>query len=154
MTLSLFIDSNILGQLVQPVAEKNRPVVTLMERLFHDVRYQICFPEIVDYELRRKLLHLAHHPHQARKWAREALKDLDQLVSRNYIPITTETMRLAAELWAQTRISGRPRGSEEKLDIDVILAAQAQQAGGQIITTNEKHFRDIAEVFDWRSFQP
>lgn len=152
MTLPLLIDSNILGQLVQPVAEKNRPVVTLMERLFKDIRYQICFPEIVDYELRRKLLHLAHHPHQARIWAREALKGLDQLVSRNYIPITTETMRLAAKLWAQTRISGQPTGSGEKLDIDVILAAQAQQAGGQIITTNEKHFRGIAEIFDWRSF--
>jgi predicted nucleic acid-binding protein len=152
MTIPLLIDSNILGQLVQPVAEKNRPVVMLMERLFQDVRYQVCFPEIVDYELRRKLLHLAHHPHQARKWARDALKGLDQLVSRNYIPITTETMRLAAKLWAQTRINGRLRGSEEKLDIDVILAAQAQQAGGQIVTTNEKHFRDIAEIFDWRSF--
>ena len=152
MTLPLLLDSNILGQIVQPVAEQNRPVVTIMRRLFRDVRYQICFPEVVDYELRRKLLHLAQHPHQARKWAREALKGLDQLVSKNYIPITTETMRLAAKLWAQTRISGRPRGSEEKLDIDVILAAQAQQAGGQIITTNEKHFRDIAEVFDWRSF--
>jgi predicted nucleic acid-binding protein len=94
---------------------------------------------------------LAQHPHQARKWAREALKDLDQLASRNYIPITTETMRLAAQLWAQTRISGRPRGPEEELDGDVILAAQAQQAGGQIVTTNEKHFRDIADVFNWRS---
>src|SRR5262249_6922793 len=123
-------------------------------RLFEDVRYQICIPEIADYELRRKLLHLAQHPHQARKWAQEALKDLDLFVSRNYIPITTETMRLAAELWAQTRISGRPRGTEEELDGDVILAAQAQQAGGQIITVNDKHFRDIADVFDWRSFQP
>lgn len=152
MTLPLLLDTNILGQIVQPVAEKNRPVVTIVTRLFEDVRYQICLPEIVDYELRRKLLHLAQHPHQARKWAREALKALDRFVLRNYIPITTETMRLAAELWAQTRISGLPRGSEEELDVDVILAAQAQQTGGQIITTNEKHFRDIAEIFDWRSF--
>lgn len=152
MTLPLLIDSNILGQLVQPVAEKNRLVVKIMERLFQDARYQICFPEIADYELRRKLLHLAQHPHQDRKWAREALTVLDELVSTEYIPITTETMRLAAQLWAQTRISGLPRGPEEELDGDVILAAQAQQAGGQIITTNEKHFRDIADVFDWRSF--
>jgi len=152
MILPLLLDTNILGQLVQPVAEKNRPVVTIMRRLFRDDRYQICFPEIVDYELRRKLLHLAHHPHQARKWAREALKNLDQLVSTDYIPITTETMRLAAQLWAQTRIDGLPRGSDEELDADVILAAQAHQAGGQIITTNDKHFRDIADVFDWQSF--
>jgi predicted nucleic acid-binding protein len=39
------------------------------------------------------------------------------------------------------------------LDVDIILAAQAVQAGGQILTTNEKHFKDIADVFDWRSFQ-
>src|SRR6185369_2907148 len=106
MTLPLLLDSNILGQLVQPVATQNRSVVTIIGRLFRDVRYEICFPEVVDYELLRKLLHLAQHPHQARKWAQEALKDLDQLVSKNYIPITTETMRLAAKLWAQTRISG------------------------------------------------
>jgi hypothetical protein len=40
------------------------------------------------------------------------------------------------------------------LDVDVILTAQAEQAGGQILTTNEKHFRNIAEIFDWRSFEP
>jgi len=62
-------------------------------------------------------------------------------------------MRLAASLWAQTRAEGQLRGSEENLDVDVILAAQARQAGGQIITTNERHFRNIADVFDWRSFR-
>jgi predicted nucleic acid-binding protein len=40
------------------------------------------------------------------------------------------------------------------LDADVILAAQAQQVGGQIVTTNDKHFQSIADLFDWRSFQP
>lgn len=152
MPIPLLLDTNILGQIVQPVVEETRPVVMTIRRLFEDVGYQICLPEIVDYELRRKLLHLAQRPNQARRWAREALKDLDQLALRNYIPLTTETMRLAAKLWAQTRISGLPRGPEEELDADVILAAQAQQAGGQIITTNEKHFRNIAEIFDWRSF--
>jgi predicted nucleic acid-binding protein len=39
------------------------------------------------------------------------------------------------------------------LDVDVILAAQARQAGGHIVTTNERHFRDIAEVVDWKFFQ-
>jgi predicted nucleic acid-binding protein len=152
MPLPLLLDTNILGQMVKPVVEETWPVVMTVRRLVRDVRYQICFPEIADYELRRKLLHLAHHPHQARNWAKEALTILDRFVSTDYIPITTETMRLAAQLWAQTRISGRPRGPEEELDADVILAAQAQQAGGQIITTNETHFKDIAEVFDWRSF--
>ena len=153
MPLPLLLDSSILGQIVQPTVEENRPVVTTIARLFRDVRFRIYFPEIVDYELRRKLLHLAQRPHQARKWAKEALKVLDRLISTDYIPITTETMRLAAKLWAQTRVNGLSRGPEDRLDVDVILAAQAEQAGGQIITTNEKHFRDIADVFDWRSFQ-
>jgi len=152
MPIPLLLDTNILGQMVKPVAEETWPVVTTIRRLVRDVRYQICFPEIADYELRRKLLHLAQHPHQSRKWAREALQALYGLVSTDYIPITTETMRLAAKLWAQTRINGLPRGPDEELDVDVILAAQAQQAGGQIVTTNEKHFRDLAEIFDWRSF--
>jgi predicted nucleic acid-binding protein len=60
-------------------------------------------------------------------------------------------MKLAADLWAQTRADGQLRGSEESLDVDVILAAQAQQAGGQIVTMNERHFRNIADVFDWKS---
>ena len=79
---------------------------------------------------------------------------LDRLVLTGYIPITTETMRLAANIWAQTRSKGQSRGPEESLDIDIILAAQARQAGGQIITTNERHFRGVADLFDWRSFQP
>ncbi len=123
-----------------------------MDRLLEDLRFKVCVPEIVDYELRRKLLHLANHRHQGRKWAQEALTDLDKLVSVGYIPLTTETMRLAATLWAQTRAEGQLRGSEERLDVDVILAAQARQAGGQIVTTNERHFLNIADLFDWRTF--
>jgi predicted nucleic acid-binding protein len=63
-------------------------------------------------------------------------------------------MRLAAKIWAQTRSEGQLRGPDESLDIDIILAAQARQAGAQIVTLNEKHFRGVADLFDWRSFQP
>ena len=49
------------------------------------------------------------------------------------------------------RGEGRLRGPEESLDVDVILAAQAKQVGGQVVTMNEKHFRDLADVYDWRS---
>ena len=112
---SSFLDSNILGRIVQPTVEENRPVVATITRLFEDVRFRIYLPEIVDYELRRKFLHLAHRPHQARKWAQEGLKVLDQFALTNYIPITTETMQLAAKLWAQTRISGLSRGPEDRL---------------------------------------
>jgi predicted nucleic acid-binding protein len=154
MPLPLLLDSNILGLVVRPTVEENAPVVATIARLFGDVRFRVYLPEIIDYELRRKLLHLTQRPHQARKWAQEALKILDRFALTNYAPVTTETMRLAAKPWAQTRAKGSSRGPEDGLDVDVILAAQAKLAGGQILTTNEKHFRDIADVFDWRSFKP
>jgi predicted nucleic acid-binding protein len=37
--------------------------------------------------------------------------------------------------------------------VDIILAAQARQIGGHIVTANVKHFRTIAEVFDWTAYQ-
>jgi predicted nucleic acid-binding protein len=153
MPLPLLLDSNILAKILRPDLDENKPVAVAILHLQEDPRFQVFIPEIVDYELRRKLLHLGHRPHQGRKWAREALVDLDELVSLGYVPLTTETMRLAARIWAQTRSAGQLRGPEDGLDVDVILAAQARQAGGHIITTNEKHFRNIADIFDWMPFQ-
>jgi predicted nucleic acid-binding protein len=151
MPVPLLLDSNILSKLLRPVVEEDRPIASTMTRLLKDDRFRLYVPEIVDYELRRKLLHIAHRRHHGRKWALEAIAHLDELVAVGYIALTTDTMRLAAALWAQTRAEGQLRASEESLDVDVILAAQARQARGQIVTTNERHFRGIAEVFDWRT---
>ena len=151
MPLPIFLDGNILSKIVHPIREQDLITATV-GRLFQDVRFKVYVPEIIDYELRRKLLHLTQRPHQARRWAKESLNYLDRLVAEGYVPLTTETMRLAAQLWADSRLRGQLRSSEDSLDVDVILAAQANQAGAQIVTTNEKHFRGLADVFDWRSF--
>ena len=154
MSLLLLLDSNVLGKILRSDLDENKRVSEAIFRLQEDPLFRVCIPEITDYELRRKLLHLGHRRHQASKWAREALIDLDRLISAaGYVPLTTETMRLAARIWAQTRAAGQSRVAEDGLDIDVILAAQARLSGGHIITTNEKHFRNIAEVFDWTPFQ-
>ena len=152
MPLLLLLDSNILSQLVRPELDESTPTIAAIDRLIENPLFEVCVPEISDYELRRKLLHLTQRPHQVRKWAQEALTRLDRLVATGYIPLTTDAMRLAAQIWAQTRARGELRGPEESLDGDVILAAQARHAGGHIITTNERHFRNIAHVFDWQSF--
>lgn len=151
MPLPIFLDSNVLSKLVLPLKEQD-PITAAVDRLFDDIRFKVYVPEIIDYEFRRKLLHLSRRPHQARRWAKESLNYLDRLVAEGYVPLTTGTMRLAAQLWADSRLRGQLRSSEDNLDVDVILAAQANQAGAQIVTTNEKHFRGLAEVFDWRSF--
>jgi len=152
MPLPLLLDSNILSKIMRPALEEHRPIVVSIQRLLEDIRFEVCVPEIVDYEHRRKLLHLTQRPHQARKWAHEALHVLDRLASVGYVPLTTDTMRLAASIWAHTRAQGQSRSPEENLDVDVILAAQARQVGGHIVTTNDKHFRNIAEIFDWKTF--
>jgi predicted nucleic acid-binding protein len=152
MALPLLLDSSILAQVVRPAVEEYKPIVAVLNRLLEDTRFEVSVPEIIDYELRRKLLHVGNRRHHGKKWALDALAYLDELVAVAYIPLTTGAMRLAATLWAQTRADGQVRGTEERLDVDVILAAQAQQAGGQIITTNERHFWRIADVFDFKGF--
>ena len=154
MFLPLLLDSSILGKILRPDLDANKPVSAAILRLQRDPKFRVYIPAITDYELRRKLLHLELQRHQPRKWVRKALIDLDELVSADYIPLTTETLRLAARIWAQTRAKGQLRAPEDGLDVDVILAAQARQSGGKIITTNEKHFLSIADVFDWTPFQP
>ena len=52
-------------------------------------------PEISDYEVRRELLRVGSTRGVAR------LDELSETLS--YLPLTTETMRLAAELWARAR---------------------------------------------------
>lgn len=149
----LLLDNNILSRVLRPELNENKPVADAISRLQGNPKLRIYVPEIIDYELRRKLLHLGYRQRQTRKWAREALFGLDKWVSIGYIPLTTKALRLAADIWAQTRASGQLRGPEDRLDVDVILAAQARQAGGYILTTNEKHFRSIADVFDWKAVQ-
>jgi len=152
MSLPLLLDSGILSRLVRPEIEENRRVSEVFLLLLKDPRFESCVPEIVDYELRRKLIHLGYRRHQARAWARDALARLDEVVSVGYVPLTTHAMRMAAALWAQARGEGQLRGPEDSLDADVILAAQARQCGGHIVTANEKHFRKIADVFDWTAY--
>lgn len=109
--------------------------------------YQVALPEIADYEIRRELL-------RAGKVA--GLKRLDQLKAAiTYLPITTEAMLLAAQLWAQARQGGRPTADPKALDGDVILAAQAiLEAHNRneviIATTNVLHLSQFVDAREWQ----
>src|ERR1044071_305060 len=102
MPLTLLLDSNILSRVVRPDIDENQPFIAAVYSLLRDERFELCVPEIIDYEMRRKLLHLGHHRHQRRRWALGALIILDKMVALGYVPLTTNAMRLAAEIWAQT----------------------------------------------------
>lgn len=105
------------------------------------------FPEIVDYEVRRELL-------RAGKVA--GIRKLDLLKAQLiYLPITTEAMLKAAELWAEARKRGRPTADPNALDGDVILAAQAAlvtEEGNEVIiaTTNIGHLSQFVDAREWQ----
>jgi len=108
--------------------------------------YQIIVPEIADYEVRRELL---------RAGKTHGLARLDLLKNTlDYLPLTTNVMLKAAELWAQARNQGTPTADAKALDCDVILAAQALAENGIVATENVGHLSLFVEAKDWRDILP
>jgi predicted nucleic acid-binding protein len=81
------------------------------------------------------------------------------LQPRRFIPLTTDHLEIAAQLWGQVRRAGQPTADPQALDGDVILAAQTLSLGvaapGVIVaTTNPAHLiRYVAADF-WSNIQP
>ena len=98
MPLRLLLDSSILICAIRPEVSENKPVAETTLHLLEDPYLDICVPEIVDYELRRKLLHMGHYQRQARRWVREALVLLDKFVETGFLPLTAGTLKMAAAL--------------------------------------------------------
>jgi predicted nucleic acid-binding protein len=148
MSRVILLDSGPLGMLTNPKA-KGVPLecqVWLKALLRRGER--VAIPEIADYEVRRELL---------RAGLAQSLRRLDNLTQTlDYIPIQTETMRLAARLWAEMRQSGQPTADDKALDGDVILAAQARLLCDEtteaiVATTNVAHLSRLVTALDWRA---
>lgn len=147
MSNIVMLDSGPLGMVTNP---KTNISVHQECKLWLDnlplLGYEIILPEITDYEVRRELL-------RSDKLA--GIRRLDQLKAAiTYLPITTETMLLAAELWAEVRRKGRTTADSTALDGDVILAAQAilQQTEARTVivaTTNVKHLSIFVDAREW-----
>lgn len=151
----LFLDTNLLGQLCHPTAEKFKDLkhwaYAILEQSASET-YQLCLPEIVDYELRRKLLHMALQQGRNESNSLTRLNNFKKIL--RYLPLQTSTMHLAAQIWAEARLNGVPTASSSSLDDDVILAAQAKELNGIVLTTNQKHLSRFVPVADWQSFRP
>ena len=106
----------------------------------------IYLPEIADYEVRRKLLHLIQRK-QATAASLTRLDDLTRLC--DYLPVSTSMWREAARLWSAARVQGLPTTADAGLDSDVLLAAQALAVGGTVVTMNPKHLARFVPVQMW-----
>ena len=139
MTRAIMLDSGPLGRIAHP--RPNREIAEWLERLL-DSGVTIILPEIADYEVRRNLL---------LEGLTKSVARLDQLKEvLIYHPLTTEVMLRAAEMWADARRSGIPTADAKELDGDVILAAQAEQAGAIVATENVGHLSRFVDARSWR----
>jgi predicted nucleic acid-binding protein len=109
---------------------------------------RVIVPEIADYEIRRELL-------RANKT--NGLNRLDALIHLSeYLPITTATMRQAAQFWAQARQQGQPTAADAALDGDAILAVQAMTLNLTdvvIATTNVGHLSRFVPAELWQNIR-
>lgn len=146
MSKVILLDSAPVGLITNP---KVTPLALECQKWFLDLfsqGYKVILPEIIDYEIRRELL-------RANKLS--GIKKLDQLkLEIIYLPITTEVMLKAAQLWAEVRKKGKPTADNQALDGDVILASQAlliSNYGHQVIvaTSNKKHLSLFVDARKW-----
>ncbi len=108
---------------------------------------RVMVPEIADYEVRRELLCAGRA---------KGIGRLDALAEQiGYLPLNTDVLRLAAELWAEARRGGFPTADDKALDGDVILAAQARlidldpEFDVVIATSNPGHLSRFVPAFLW-----
>lgn len=143
MSRLVLLDSGPLGMIIHP--RKNPDVKDWLSQLILS-GVTVLVPEIADYEVRRKLIHL------------DSQKSIDRLNSLKnsigYVPLTTKTMLKAAEFWAQARKGGYPTADKSAIDADVILAAQLvtmdhQQTESVIATTNVGHLARFVQAKNW-----
>ena len=148
MSQIIFLDSTPVGLITNPNAT---PLALQCQQWLDSLLARnigVILSEIIDYEVRRELL-------RANK--RSSIRKLDLLKSElTYLPITTEVMLKAAELWARARNEGKPTADNKALDGDVILAAQAVLVAGYgheviIATSNAKHLSLFADAREWQS---
>jgi predicted nucleic acid-binding protein len=146
MTRLIVLDAGPLGMVTSPKSTPTtvRAAAWLQRLLVRNV--SVAIPEVADYEVRRELVRMG---------SRQGIAKLDDLQGELfYLPLTTTTMRRAAELWARCRNEGLPLADPHALDCDVILAAQAAEARSDydevvIATTNPDHLSRLVAAKHW-----
>ncbi len=146
--LHIFLDSSPLGALSHPKPDAG---IVRWAAACQRAGHEIYIPEVIDYEIRRELL-------RANKNVGVGNLDALKAVFR-FLPITSPAMLLAADLWATSRQGGLPTGDPKKLDIDVILAAQALTLGVPtrdliVATSNVAHLSRFVPADLWINIEP
>jgi predicted nucleic acid-binding protein len=147
----VFLDSKPLGMIASPGRNPDAARCRQWVKDLWAAGARIFVPEICDYEVRRKLIHVG---------ATSSLARLDRLkLGYDYAPITTDIMLKAAELWATARAAGLITAPPEAVDGDVILAASALLSAGPsdvvtVATENVGHLGQFVDAQPWEKIVP
>lgn len=158
MPLVIVLDTGPLSHSVVPFAGPGEtPTVSQQCRQWlHDCEtagFLIVVPAIAYYETLRELER------------RRAFRKIERLKSfvfgqnARFLALTTAHLENAAALWGQTRRSGKPTASNDALDADLILVAQAHSMGLNsseyvVATTNVGHMTRFVPCAEWTTIEP
>lgn len=149
MSKIIILDSGPLGMVANPSAKSiQTQACQQWIRRLDQTGHTIAIPEIADYEVRRELLRSNHT---------QSIELLNQLkLNTLYLPITTQAIVTAAQLWAIARQSGQSTADPKALDGDVILAAQVMVSFGSdldaiVATTNVSHISRFVRADLWQN---
>jgi predicted nucleic acid-binding protein len=152
--MTIFLDSSPLGLLALPTTGTTPALVLQIKQWASDcdaAGHTLIVPECADYEVRRELL---------RTKKTNSIQELDLLKRTfTYLPLHTDAMLKAAELWAQTRQAGKATSHDENIDIDVILAAQVLTSTYPlndlvVVTSNLRHLSLFVPADLWTNIAP
>lgn len=149
MTLTIVLDASPLSLLTQRPGVRDADECRAWLTRCLDAGHRVVLPAIADFEVRRELIRAEKHSSIAR---------LDAIVSSKlaeWIPIEDAAMKRAAALWADARKQGLPTADRHALDCDVVLVAQAIQAGFPhpelvVATSNSAHLSRFVQARHWR----
>lgn len=146
----IFLDSGPLGLLTSPLGSPDGDRCRRWAKELSFAGALLFVPEVADYEVRRKLLHIG---------ATAGLRRLDHVkATLYYSALTTPIMLRAAELWAEARRAGLPTAGPKSLDADCIVAAQALDAVGHgdvatVATDNVGHLARFLDARPWHTIR-
>lgn len=156
MLLAVFLDAEPLS-LVTKRHTKSQDAKDCFQWMKNLLAHHIdvYVPEITEYEIGRELV-------RAKK--QRSLEQLNEMREvGQIIPITSEAMLRAAEIWADARNRGMPTAEDAALDGDVIFAAQVLEftaddrlAPDEFIaaTSNVRHISRYVNAAPWRDITP
>ena len=155
----VILDSGVLGLLCSPIRDISQPEISevyqckkWLESLLARSAYVVT-SEISDYEVRRELIRINS----------QGLATLNSFRDRlDFLPVTTEILKKAAEFWAEARQNHIPTADDKNIDADMIISAQwialSQEFPGQgvfVATTNLKHLQIFVgeNALEWRNIK-